>query len=265
VLNANKNLLTRCQDTWYDFAFNIQKCCESSFGSVTCCSGCLAGYRRAHIEKFVPYWMRSTVDCSDDRELTSYIIAPAEAKRALIDYMPKSKFAEKLLRDASQYDDAEDRILTANALVRSDAVYVASAIVYTDVPETFRKFTRQQERWKKGYLRTNFYVSTFFWKRNPLMAMLYYTEYAASFITPFIALGVTVFQPLVLGHYWMPLMFAALLVLKGFLLGIDYRLRDPNSKNWKYNVLMSMLSQFVVSWMLIPALLHIRNNRWGTR
>lgn len=266
VLNANKNLITRCQDTWYDFAFNIQKCCESVFGSVTCCSGCLAGYRRAHIEKFMPYWMKSNVDCSDDRELTSFVIAPKYGKMGLIESMPSgTKFSEKLLMSASRYDDAEDRVLTAHALTKSDAVYVASAIVYTDVPEKFTKFTRQQERWKKGYLRTNFYVSTFFWKRNPLMALLYYTEYAASFITPFIALGVTVYQPLVLGHYWMPLTFISLLILKGFLLGTDYMFRDPSARNWKYNVIMTLLSQFVVSWMLIPALIHIRNNKWGTR
>jgi hyaluronan synthase len=266
VLNANKNVLTKCQDAWYDFAFNVQKSCESAFGSVTCCSGCLACYRRRYIEKFMPYWMKSTVDCSDDRELTSFIIAPKFGKLGLSESLAgKSKLGEKLMLDATQYDDAEDRILTAHALTRSNAVYIASAIAYTDVPETFRKFTRQQERWKKGYLRTNFYVSTFFWKRNPLMAFLYYTEYAASFITPFIALGVTVYQPLVLGHYWLPLTFLSLLMFKGFLLGSDYRMRDSGTRNWKYNVLMSLLSQFVVSWMLIPALLHIRNNKWGTR
>ena len=142
---------------------------------------------------------------------------------------------------------------------------MASAIVYTDVPETFKKFARQQERWKKGYLRTNFYVSTFFWKRNRLIAFIYYTEYAASFITPFIALGVTTYQPFVLNHYWMLLTFISLLMLKGFLLGIDYKFRDPTTKNWKYNVLMNIMRQFLVLWKLISALLHIRNNKWETR
>ena len=114
---------------------------------------------------------------------------------------------------------------------------------------------------EERYLRTNFYVSTFFWKRNPLIAFIYYTEYAASFITPFIALGVATYQPLVLNHYWMLLTFISLLMLKGFLLGIDYKFRDPITKNWKYNVLMNIMSQFLVSCMLIPALLHIRNNK----
>jgi len=266
VWNADTNVLTRCQDTWYDFAFNIQKACESVFGSVTCCSGCLAGYRRKDIEKFMPYWMSSQVDCSDDRELTSFVIAPKFGKNGIIEMMPRKKsIAERLLESAASYDDAEDRVLTANALNKLDAVYVASAIVYTDVPEKLSKFTRQQERWKKGYLRTNFYVSTFFWKRHPLMAFIYYTEYAASFITPFIALGVTLIQPLLFNEYWMPVGFISLMLLKGFLLGTDYKFRDPTNKSWKYSALMNMISQFLVSFMLIPALFHIRNNKWGTR
>lgn len=59
VWNANKNVLTKCQDAWYDYAFNIYKICESSFGNVTCCSGCLAGYRREAIADFIPYWAAS--------------------------------------------------------------------------------------------------------------------------------------------------------------------------------------------------------------
>jgi hyaluronan synthase len=53
VLNADKNLLTKCQDVWYDYAFNIHKTAESTFGTVLCLSGCLAAYRRETIADFV--------------------------------------------------------------------------------------------------------------------------------------------------------------------------------------------------------------------
>ena len=46
VLNTDKNLLTKCQDVWYDYSFNIHKTAESTFGTVLCLSGCLAAYRR---------------------------------------------------------------------------------------------------------------------------------------------------------------------------------------------------------------------------
>ncbi len=51
VWNADKNILTKCQDVWYDYSFNIRKCAESYFGTVMCLSGCLAGYRREAIER----------------------------------------------------------------------------------------------------------------------------------------------------------------------------------------------------------------------
>lgn len=75
---------------------------------------------------------------------------------------------------------------------------------------------------------------------------------------------VSVYPPLVLHEYWMPLTFAGLLMLKGFLLGIDHKFGDPATRIWKYNILMNVITQFVVSWMLVPALLQRRNNKWGT-
>ncbi|HEX6067305.1 MAG TPA: glycosyltransferase family 2 protein, partial [Nitrososphaera sp.] len=56
VWNADKNALTKCQDVWYDNAFNVRKCAESYFGNVLCCSGCLSGYRREAIANYLPYW-----------------------------------------------------------------------------------------------------------------------------------------------------------------------------------------------------------------
>ena len=55
VLNAGKNLLTKCQDVWYDYSFNIHKATESTFGTVLCLSGCLAAYRREAIAPFVTF------------------------------------------------------------------------------------------------------------------------------------------------------------------------------------------------------------------
>src|SRR6185503_5891652 len=52
VLNARKNFLTKCQDAWYDFSFNILRTCESKLDNVTCLAGCLAAYRREAIENF---------------------------------------------------------------------------------------------------------------------------------------------------------------------------------------------------------------------
>lgn len=266
VWNASKNILTRCQDTWYDYAFNIHKACESYFGSVTCCSGCLAVYRYSVLKDFIPYWKESTMNNSDDRELTSYVIAAGFGKNGLSQALAPEKFSSKLEKSAASYDDAEDRVLTAQSLEKWKTVYVPTAIVYTDVPESFRSFVKQQERWKKGYLRTNFYVSTFFWhKRNPLMSLIFYLEFMSTFSAPLIAFVILFFEPFIMHQYWYSLLLIGGLSVKGFAVGLDYRFRDPAARNWMYKPLMNALSNFVLSWVLFIALWNYRKNKWMTR
>ena len=259
VWNANKNVLTKCQDAWYDYAFNIYKICESSFGSVTCCSGCLAGYRKEAIAGFIPYWAESKIQYSDDRALTSFAIG---SKKYKLEFMP---LAKKLAEMTSKYDDAEDRALTVQSLVEWKAVYVASAIVYTDAPENLKGYFRQQQRWKKGYIRSNFFASVFFWKKNPLMSLIFYTDFMATFTLPLIIVIVLFYEPFILGELMTPALFLSGLLLVGAAQGLDYRFRDKNASNWKYKPLMNLMSIFVLSWLLFPSLWTLRKNAWLTR
>jgi hyaluronan synthase len=259
VWNANKNILTKCQDAWYDYAFNIYKICESTFGSVTCCSGCLAGYRKEAIAGFIPYWAESKIQYSDDRALTSFAIG---SKKYKLEFMP---LAKKLAEMTSKYDDAEDRALTVQSLVEWKAVYVASAIVYTDAPENLKGYFRQQQRWKKGYIRSNFFASVFFWKKNPLMSLIFYTDFMATFTLPLIIVIVLFYEPFILGELMTPALFLSGLLLVGAAQGLDYRFRDKNASNWKYKPLMNLMSIFVLSWLLFPSLWTLRKNAWLTR
>ena len=259
VWNANKNVLTKCQDAWYDYAFNIYKICESTFGSVTCCSGCLAGYRKEAIAGFIPYWAESKIQYSDDRALTSFAIG---SKKYKLEFMP---LAKKLAEMTSKYDDAEDRALTVQSLVEWKAVYVASAIVYTDAPENLKGYFRQQQRWKKGYIRSNFFASVFFWKKNPLMSLIFYTDFMATFTLPLIIVIVLFYEPFILGELMTPALFLSGLLLVGAAQGLDYRFRDKNASNWKYKPLMNLMSIFVLSWLLFPSLWTLRKNAWLTR
>ncbi|MEW6603163.1 MAG: glycosyltransferase [Thermoproteota archaeon] len=265
VWNSDKNTLTKCQDVWYDFAFNVHKACESYFGSVTCISGCLAAYRRDVVMNFIPYWANSPIHFSDDRQLTSYVLASNWAKEGLKEVVAPG-FSQKLMESAARYDDSEDRVLTAQALATWKTVYVATAIAYTDVPEKLRGFFKQQERWKKGYLRTNFFVSSFFWhRRHPLMSLVYYTEFMTSFTAPLIVFTVLFYEPFILKQYMFPVFLLGSLLLKGVAVGLDYKYRDPAAKNWKYKPLMNIFGNMVLSWILFPALWNFRKNRWLTR
>ncbi len=260
VWNAGKNVLTKCQDVWYDYSFNIRKCAESYYGSVMCLSGCLAGYRREAISEYIPYWISARLKDSEDRELTTYVITPTGSRKLLT---PSTK---KVLKWMAQYDDAEDRGLTGQALVDWKAVYVPSAIVYTDVPETFKIFLKQQKRWKKGTLRVNFFISGFFWRRNPVLSLLlFYVEFMLMFTNPII-LGIALYyEPFVLGNYSVPVIFLLGSMLTSVGHGLDYKFRDKSSKTWAYKPLMNLITTFIISWIIFPAVLSMRKNEWGTR
>lgn len=259
VLNADKNFLTKCQDSWYDFAFNISKATESTFGNVLCCSGCLAAYKREAIANFIPYWADSKFQYGDDRNLTTYAIATPWAKDKLT---PVSKH---LMKSMASYDDAEDRGLTAHTLTSWNTVYVPTAIAHTDVPEKLKTYLKQQLRWKKGYLRSSFFVSAFFWKKNPLNSLLFYLELMSAFLSPVVFFSIYIYGPVFFQQYWFALSYLATQLILGTAIGIDYKLRNKHTKNWKYKPLMNLLSSFILSLILIPALINYRSNKWLTR
>jgi len=259
VLNANKNLLTKCQDAWYDYAFNIHKTTESTFGTVLCCSGCLASYRRAAIARFIPFWANARVQNSDDRDLSSYVLGSPWAKNEL------APLSLQLMKEMANYDDSEDRGLTAHTLMEWETVYVPTAVVYTEVPETPKSYIRQQTRWKKGYIRSCFFVSAFFWRKNPLMALVFYLEFMSTFVSPAVIFAIYIYAPSVLHLYLIPFTYLVGQLLIGFAAGLDYKCREPEATNWKYKPLMNLVASFVLPWLIIPALWTFRKNRWMTR
>ena len=258
--NANSNLLTKLQAVWYDVQFNIHKTCESVFGLVICCSGCLCAYRRESISEFIPRWVDANVIIGDDRELTSFVTAKAWSKADLM-----SHFAQKRLDKASLYDDAEDRILTAQTLMQWKAVYVASAVVFTDVPERFKGFIKQQIRWKRGYLRAQFFVSSFFWHNNPLMVFIFYLEFMASLTMPIVIFAVFIYEPFIMGEYIFTIFFITSHLLTGTMEALDSRFRNPKDPTWKYKPIMNILSSLVLSWLVVYSWLTLKTDKWGTR
>jgi hyaluronan synthase len=267
--NASKKFVTKLQDTWYDYSYNIHRTTESVFGSVMCCPGCLSGYRRESIAGFIRYWSSSTYDDSDDRMLTSYAYAPIDVKNYISStYVNLSKFSEKMMKSAANYDDGDDRMLTAQSLSQEwQTLYVPSAVSYTEVPDSWKTFLKQLLRWKKGYVRTSIFVSSFFWKRSthPFMAMIYYIELMTLFTAPFIITVTYFYEPFILGDFHAPLFFSLGIVLMGLAQAIDYRCRDSGAKYWMLQVLMACFSTFVQTWLLIPALILIKKNNWLTR
>lgn len=259
VLNAGKNLLTKCQDVWYDYSFNLHKTTESTFGTVLCLSGCLAAYRREAITRFIPFWEKDHAQYGDDRNLTSYAIASPWAKKQM------APLQKRLFEGMVGYDDAEDRGLTAQTMLQWDTVYAPTAVVFTEVPEKWRTYLRQQIRWKKGYLRSTFFMSAFFWQKHPLMAFLFYLDFMMAFFTPLITVSIFLYSPLVLHSILFPVVYLIGHLLTGICAGLDYKFRDPSAKQWMYKPVMNLVTVFVLPWTLFPALLGFKKNVWLTR
>ena len=239
-LNRDENVLTRMQETWYDGSFAIMKGMEGSFGSVTCCSGVLSAYRREAIMPCMDDWSNDKFlgiefRAGDDRQLTSYVIGGNK-----------------------HYIDSGNRVWKTR--------YCQSAIAYSEVPSTMKKFIIQQIRWKKSWIRTFIFTAPFYYKnRSPIAAAIYYLQMVLSFLGPIVATRNLILMPLE-GHFAAPLVYLGGLTFISLLFALEFRIRYPNSGNrWMYRILVTLLSINVLSSLLYYAALTIRRNKWGTR
>jgi cellulose synthase/poly-beta-1,6-N-acetylglucosamine synthase-like glycosyltransferase len=252
-LNADKNLMTKIQDTWYEGQFRIVKGMESSYGAVTCCSGCLSAYRKEAIAPFVSAWahdmfLGKEFRFATDRTLTGYVLGG------------QFKAKNKILH----MDDAEDREMTSHMLKQWDVAYCESAKVLTEVPDSLKKFLRQQIRWKKSFIRNMFFTGSFYWRKPKLMALNYYVSVLFTLLSPFIAFRAIVLLPLN-GDIWSGPLYLAGIIFVSMLFGLDYKLRNPNSYYWIYRPLLSLMSTLVISWLIFYSALTINKNAWLTR
>jgi len=238
--NRDENVLTKMQDTWYDGSFAIMKGMEGSFGSVTCCSGVLSAYRKEAIMPCLDDWSNDKFlgiefRAGDDRQLTSYVIGGNK-----------------------HYINSGNRVWKTR--------YCQSAIAYSEVPSTMKKFIIQQIRWKKSWIRTFIFTAPFYYKnRSPIAAAIYYLQMVLSFLGPIVATRNLILMPLE-GHFAAPVMYLGGLMFISLLFALEFRFRYPNSGNrWMYRILVTLLSINVLSSLLYYAALTIRRNKWGTR
>ena len=185
-----------------------------------------------------------------------------------VEHHALSQLSEKILKASAQYDDGEDRVLTAKVIVDWKSVYVATAIAYTQVPEKVKHYFKQMLRWRKGTIRSSIFVSSFLWRRasHPFMAIMFYIELMLMFISPAILVAVFIYEPLVLHKYLGAIFLAMGLLISAVAQGLDYRFRDKaGARYWPFQIIMSFLTVFVLSWLVIPALIGIRKNVWLTR
>jgi cellulose synthase/poly-beta-1,6-N-acetylglucosamine synthase-like glycosyltransferase len=250
ALNADHNLLTKIQDTWYDGQFAIWKATESVFGSVSCVSGPLAAFRREAIWNYLPAWAEDSFlgrefTFATDRQLTSYVLGQEWIGKKLKAQYASSPFVSKV-----DYPEQHWRV-----------EYVKSAKVWTNVPTTLRTMTRQQTRWKKSFLRNLCFTGKFYWRRGPFPAVLFYAHSLFVLATPFMCFRHLIWMPLH-ERWFLSMLYIAGVSLKGSIWAIAYRVQNPGCGRWVYRPLMSLMAAFFFSMLLVWSLLTVRRQVW---
>jgi cellulose synthase/poly-beta-1,6-N-acetylglucosamine synthase-like glycosyltransferase len=249
ALNANTNLLTKVQDSWYEGQYSIRKAFESVFGSITCVSGPLAVFRKDAIYNFMPAWEHDTFlgqpfRFATDRTLTGYVLG--------------SKYIGKRLKR----NCSDPHFLVPDYPLREwKIVYCKSARAWTQVPDTFSRVIKQQVRWKKSFIRNIFFTGTFYWRKPFLPAMVYYLHIAFVLVGPLIAFRHMIYLPLH-GNLYSMFLYLAGISFIGFMFGLALKLEDPETRRWIYRPLMSLLSTLVLSWLIFYSALTIRKMAW---
>ena len=225
VHNAHKNLLTKMQAVRYYIGFRVYKGAEALFGSVTCCSGCCAAYRRAYVMDVIEFWRQ-----------------------------------QKFLGNYCTFGD--DRSLTNFLLSKWKIIYAPEAEVTTVVPETWKIFLRQQVRWKKSWTRESLRAAQFMWKKHPLMAVSFFLGLILPLMAPIIVLRALVWLPV--ADNIMPWFYLFGILLMAFIYGLYYHIYKKDGL-WIYGIMFVFFYVTVLIWQLPYAILTIRNAKWGTR
>jgi hyaluronan synthase len=226
LLNEKQNLLTRMIATYYWIGLNIYKKAQSSQGNVVCCSGCLAAYRTDILKEIID------------------------------EFVNQEFFGERCTH-------SEDRHLTNLILKRNyDVVYTEAAISWTETPASIKGFLKQQQRWKRGFIRESTYTLTHAWKKRKLLFFqILFWDLGAPFFTFGLRMAVlvtTILHPLFFLSFILPVWILFMFVRYIFVFILA---REKIIGLFVYMVFYEVF----LYWMNIYALFTVRNKSWITR
>jgi hyaluronan synthase len=225
VRNAHRNLLTRMQAARYYVSFQLLKTAESTVGAVSCCSGCFAAYRRDSVLPVLEAW-----------EHQMFLGAPCT------------------------YGD--DRSLT-NMLLRQGhkARYQAHAEAWTDAPDQYGKFFRQQLRWKKSWSREGPLLVSHVWRSRPLAFPAVLIQTFSGFLGPLVMLWNLAISPGLTGL--IPVFYLLALYLMSTAYALLYRALRGDGM-WRATIAATFFYALFAP-QIYWAILRIRDGAWGTR
>jgi hyaluronan synthase len=270
-------------DVWFDGQFRLIKGMETSFSSLTCCSGALSIYRREAVHRYIHTWANDNFlgiqnfKFATDRRLTAYVLGakPEDVWKSGADDKPKEKADDynsiKILQTGQDElnamrssSDPDEQALHKRVRRRYAwrLVYSPQVRVTAGVPETFVDLIRQQIRWRKSFIRSLPATGGIYWRRPIYAAVIYYLTLALRLTRPFVAIKVLLVFPFMYGDLTLTTLYLMSLFYTGMLYGIDVRLRNPGYPYWLYRPIMTFLSTFVLSWLIFYAAITIKKESW---
>lgn len=225
VRNAHANALTRMQAARYYISFQLLKAAESAVGTVSCCSGCFAAYRREAVMPVLDKWEHQRflgTECTygDDRSLTNMILRRHWTTR-----------------------------------------YHAGAEAWTDAPDRYAKFFKQQLRWKKSWLREGPILLTHVWRTHPLALPSVLVATFAGLLSPVLVVMHLIWSPL--SESLLPTVYLLGLYLISLAYGMFYRAHRRDDL-WPWAVVGTFF-YLAFSAQLLWAMVRVRDGAWGTR
>lgn len=219
------NIISKMEYVRYFISHRIMKSAESVFGCVTCCPGAFSAYRRSAVMPNLQPWLNQT-----------------------------------FLGNPATFGD--DRSLT-NFILRSFRVIFSDAAhCWTNVPESWSKYFRQQLRWKKSWSRETLIASTIMYRKPPLAALSYYVGILLTVMAPVMVIRNMLVLPLFYSFSCLPYLLGLVLTYLFFCCVCLYSTR---SKYWAYGVAFAGLYIGVLCWQNYYAMATVSRNHWGTR
>jgi len=230
VLNRDAGILPRMMRASFVIAFDFTRAYQSRIGAVLCTPGAFSAYRRSAVEAVLNDWNNQ-----------SFMGKPSTI--------------------------AEDRALT-NLILREghEIVFQNDAVVWTNVPTTYKQMARMYQRWERGNVRENLTYGTFCWKpfrkRHRMAANFEWALSVADMVIPYVLIAASLAYGIV--NPFFMLKYLSFIIIFAGLMQTYYWMKEKNS-DCIYGVLYSLF-WFTSLWWVVPySIVTAGNGSWMTR
>ena len=224
-----KGLIPRMLHARYIMSFDFLRAAESVYGNVFCCPGALSALRVSAVRPLVGRWMN-----------------------------------QKFLGVTCKI--GEDRAMT-NFLFEAgyNTAYQNNAIVYTIVPESYKKLCKMLLRWDRSYVREEIRFARIILKRPPKIRLIaLFDRIVTNFRYPILYASLVLLTQMVIDD---PHVVIRLLIAIGLVsfLNMMYFLRSELSLEFLWGVAYAYYAFFSLSWIFPYAAFTLRKHSWLTR